>query len=72
MLMRPKHSLGRLLTLKASDVHDLMGSFTAHPAEEMPSDVGMPGARPSHEIFIPSLPPAELQSWGPISQIKME
>jgi hypothetical protein len=31
--------------------------------EEMPGDVGMPGARPSHELFIPSLPPAELQSW---------
>ena len=23
-----------------------MGSFTAHPAEEMPGDVRMPGARP--------------------------
>jgi hypothetical protein len=31
--------------------------------EEMLGDVGMPGARPSHEFFIPSLPPAELQSW---------
>jgi hypothetical protein len=29
MLMRPRHSLDRLLTLKASGVHDLMGSFTA-------------------------------------------
>jgi hypothetical protein len=46
MLMRPKHPLDRLLTLKASGVHHLMGSFTAQPAEEMPSDVGMPGARP--------------------------
>ena len=63
MLMRPKHSRVRLLTPKASGVHDLMGSFTAHPAEEMPGDVGMPGARPSHELFIPSLP-AELESWG--------
>jgi hypothetical protein len=35
MLMRPKHSLDRLLTLKASGVHDLMGSITAQPAEEM-------------------------------------
>jgi hypothetical protein len=58
MLMRPKHSLDRLLTLKASGVHDLMGSFTAHLAEDMPSDVGMPGAWPSHELFIPSFPPA--------------
>jgi hypothetical protein len=45
-LMRPKHSLVWLLTAKTSGVHDLMGSFTAHPAEEMPSDVGVPGARP--------------------------
>jgi hypothetical protein len=45
-LMRPKHSLDRLITLKASGVHDLMGSLTAHPVEETPSDVGMPGARP--------------------------
>ena len=35
MLMRPKHPLDRLLTLKASGVHDLMGSFTAQPAEEV-------------------------------------
>ncbi len=33
--MRPKHSLDRLLTLKASGVHNLMGSITAQPAEEM-------------------------------------
>jgi hypothetical protein len=64
--MRPKHPRDRLLALNASGVHDLMGSFTAHPAEEMPSDVGMPGARPSHELFIPSLPPAEFQSWAEI------
>jgi len=31
-LMRPKHSLDRLLTLKASGVHDLMGGITAQPA----------------------------------------
>jgi hypothetical protein len=35
MLMLPKHPLDRLLTLKASGVHHLMGSFTAQPAEEM-------------------------------------
>ena len=46
MLMRPKHSLDRLLTLKASGVHDLMGRFQWWPVAEMPSDVGMPGARP--------------------------
>jgi hypothetical protein len=34
-LMRPKHPLDRLLTLKASGVHDLMGSITAQPAEEV-------------------------------------
>jgi len=33
--MRPKHPLDRLLTLKASGVHDLMGSFTAQLAEEV-------------------------------------
>jgi hypothetical protein len=32
MLMRPKHSLDRLLTLKASGGHNLMGSFEAQPA----------------------------------------
>ena len=57
MLMRPKHPLDRLLTLKASGVHHLMSSFTAQPAGEMPSGVGMLGARPGHELFIPSLPP---------------
>ena len=40
MLMRPKHPLDRLLALNTSGV--LMGSFTAHPAEGMPSDVGIP------------------------------
>jgi hypothetical protein len=40
------------------------GSITAQPVEEMQVNVGMPGARPSHELFIPSLPPAEVQSWG--------
>jgi hypothetical protein len=57
MLMRPKHSLDRLLTLKASGVHDLRSGFAAQPAGEMPSGVGMLGARPGHELFIPSLPP---------------
>jgi hypothetical protein len=57
MLMRPKHTLDRLLTLKASGVHDLMSSFTAQPAGEMPGGVGMLGARPGHELFIFSLPP---------------
>ena len=38
MLMRPTHSLDRLLTLKASGVHDLMGSITAQSAEEMRSE----------------------------------
>jgi hypothetical protein len=63
-LMRPKHSLDRQLTLKASGGHNLMGSFAARRAEEMRSDVGMPGARPNHKLFIASLPPAELQSWS--------
>jgi hypothetical protein len=42
MLMRPKHPLDRLLILKASGLHHLMGSFIAQPAEEMPGDIGMP------------------------------
>jgi hypothetical protein len=46
MLMRPKHSFDRLLTLKASGVRDLMGSFTAHPVEEMPMTLGCPARGP--------------------------
>jgi hypothetical protein len=46
MLMRPKHSLDRLLTLRASDVHDLMGSVPADLRERMTSDVWMLGTRP--------------------------
>jgi hypothetical protein len=41
---------------------DRMGSFAAQPAKEMPGDAGMPRARPNHELFNPSLPPAELPS----------
>jgi hypothetical protein len=53
MLMRPKHSLDRLLTLKASDVHDLMGSITAQPAEEMRGERWDARRSASHELFIP-------------------
>jgi hypothetical protein len=45
MLMRPKHWHGRLLTLNANGVHDLMGTFTAHPAEEMLVKSGCPAPR---------------------------
>jgi hypothetical protein len=31
-----------------------------------------PGARSSHELFIPSLPPAELSKLGLISHMNME
>jgi hypothetical protein len=49
--MRPKHSLVRLPTPKTSGVHEQMGSpFRG----EMPGDVGMFGAPPGHELFIPS------------------
>jgi hypothetical protein len=58
--MRPKLSLDRLLTLKASGIYDLVGSFTAQPAEEMRGERWGCPARPSHELFIPSLPPAAL------------
>ena len=35
MMMRPRHSLDRLLALNASGVHDLMGRLIAHPAERI-------------------------------------
>ena len=35
-------------------------------------NVGMPGARSSHELFIPSLPLAELSKLGLISHMEME
>jgi hypothetical protein len=47
-------------------MHDL-GSITAQPAEEMRGERWDTGARPSHKMFIPLLPPAELQSLGRIS-----
>jgi hypothetical protein len=47
--------------VKRTDVR--RGAEETETREEMPGGVGMPGARPSHEFFIPSLPPAELQSW---------
>ena len=46
-----------------------MISFTAHP--EKACDVGMPGARSSHELFIASLPPAELSKLGLISHMRL-
>lgn len=42
MLMPTKHPLDRLLTLKVSGVHDLMGGFTAQPAEEILVTLGGP------------------------------
>ncbi len=43
MLMRPKRLLDRLPALNASGPD---GQLHSHPAEEMPSDVVMPGAPP--------------------------
>ena len=43
-------SLNRPLT-KASSVHDLTGSFTVQPAEEMPGDVEMFGAAKSRASY---------------------
>jgi hypothetical protein len=63
-----KASARSAASAEPSGAHDLMGSFTAHPAQEIPSDVGMPGARPSHEFFIPSLPRAELEGWSRYSR----
>jgi hypothetical protein len=48
MLMRPKHPLDRLLTLRASGVHHLMGSFTAQPAEECLVTLGCPARGPAY------------------------
>jgi hypothetical protein len=50
--MRPKHSLDRLLTPKASDGHDLIGSFTAQHAEEIPPDVGISGCPVTSFLFL--------------------
>jgi len=58
MLMRPKHPLDRLLTLKASGVHDLMDSITAQSAEEMRSERWDARRDPVASFFNPSLPPA--------------
>ena len=60
MLMRPKHSLGRLLTLKASGVHDLMGSITAEPAEEMRGERGEARRGTVTSFLSASVPPAEI------------
>jgi hypothetical protein len=45
MLMPPKHSLDRLLTLKASGVRDLMGSITANLRKKCVVNVGIEGLR---------------------------
>jgi len=71
MLMRPKHSLDRLLTLKTSGVHDLMGSFAAQFAEEMPTDVGKSGAAQS-QAFYSFVTACRASKLGLISYIKME
>jgi hypothetical protein len=62
VLMRPKHWLAWLLTLKASGVHDMVGSFTLR--KKCLVTLGCPPRGPGHKLFIPSLPPAELQTWG--------
>jgi hypothetical protein len=67
MLMRPKRSLDRLLTLKASGANDLLGNITAQPAEEMSGERwDARCAARSRAFFITSLLPAELQSWADI------
>jgi len=45
MLMRPKKSLDRLLTLKASGGHDLVGSITGL-RKKCAVNVGMPARGP--------------------------
>ena len=51
MLMRPKHSFDRLLTLKASGVHDLMGSIAAELRKKYVVNIGMPGAAQSRAFY---------------------
>jgi hypothetical protein len=64
MLKRPKHSLDRLLTLKASSVHDLMGSFTAHPVKETPMTLGYPARGPVTSFLFLRYRLQSFQSWG--------
>jgi hypothetical protein len=64
--MQRRHSLDRLLSLNASSVHDLMGSFTGHPSRQKtkePSDnfQGRWNARPVTNPFIPG---RIFQPWG--------
>jgi hypothetical protein len=66
--MRPKHSLDRLLTLKASGTHDLMGSITAQPAEEMRGERWDTRRAAQSRAFYPFVTaPAELhfERWQP-------
>jgi hypothetical protein len=51
--MRPKHSLDRQLTLKANGVHDLAGSITAKPAEEMRGERWDPRRAAQSRAFYP-------------------
>src|SRR3984885_16068938 len=50
MLMRPKHSLDRLLTLKASAARDLMGSITANVRKKWMVNVGISEGGPSKTV----------------------
>jgi hypothetical protein len=67
MLMRPKHPLDRLLTLKASGVHQLMGSFTAQPAEEMRSERWDAGRAAQSRAFYPFVTACRASKLGLIS-----
>jgi len=62
--MRPKHPRERLRMLKANGVHDLMGASQPNLRGKCVVKVEISGAQPSHEVFIPSLPPKERQSWA--------
>jgi hypothetical protein len=51
MLMRPKHWLARLLTLKASAAHDLVGNFTATLRKKCLVTSGCPARGPVRSLL---------------------
>jgi hypothetical protein len=70
MLMRPKHWPDRLLTLKASDVHDLMGSIATELRKKCVVNVWMAGAAQSR-AFYPFVTACSASKLELISQIGM-
>ena len=67
--MRPKHLLDRLLTLKASGVRDLMGSFTAQPAQEMRGERWDARRAARSRAFYPFVTACRASKLGMISEV---